>query len=211
MNILIVAAVEAEMAPFRAMTGIEPGRWTNFGPHRVWLAFTGAGPVAAAFHIQRWIGQLHPDRVIQAGVCGAYRGSGLHVGQTVEVVHERLADLGTMFGVQFRAIFPEQAVLENPRRGMTDRPPVGGLTVSTGSHPCIEQILTAFADERPAVETMEGYSLFYVCRQLEVPFLALRTVSNPVSPKREGWNLALAAANLAAALHRELEALPGHP
>lgn len=204
MNLLIVAALEAELAPFRAQTGIAPENWTDFGPHRVWLAFTGVGPVAAAFHIQRLIGKLRPDRVIQAGVCGAYAHTELRVGQTVEVVRERLADLGAMFGTEFRALFPEQGALENPHGGKTGLPPVSGLTVGTGSHPCVDQFLTRFADECPAVETMEGYSLFYVCRQMDVPFTELRAVSNPVSPTREGWDLPLATRELAAALREEI-------
>jgi nucleoside phosphorylase len=201
MKLLIAAAVEAEMAPFRAQTGIVSGCWNDLGGHRVWLAYTDAGPVAAAFHIQRLVSRLQPDRVIQAGVCGCYADSGLKVGRTVEVVRERLADLGAMIGDAFRDIFPEQEVLENPHRFPgVEFPRVAGLTVSTGCHPCIDQIRTLHVGDRAAVETMEGYSLFYVCRQMNVPFTELRTVSNVVSPDRGSWDLPLAAKNLAGAL-----------
>ena len=204
MKLLLTAAVAAEMAPFEALTGITPGIWHPLGPHRVWLTLTEVGPVAAGYHIQRLIGELHPDWVIQAGVAGAYAGTGLEVGQTVEVVRERLADLGAMIEGKFTELFQEET-LENPHRfpGI-DYPPVTGLTVNTGCHPQIDEILTLFAADRPAVETMEGYALFYVCRQMGVPFTQLRTVSNRVSPERSSWNLPLATQNLAAALIKTL-------
>jgi futalosine hydrolase len=206
MNILITAAVEAELSPFQQRTGIVPGRWHTVGRHRVRLSFTGPGPVSATYHIQRSVGELHPDWVIQAGVAGCYADSGLDVGQTVEVVRERLADLGAMVEGEFTDIFPEEGALDNPHRfPVAEYPQVAGLTVSTGSHPCIGQIRALYAADRPAVETMEGYALFYVCRHSDVPFLELRTVSNLVSPDRGSWNLPLAAENLAEALIRYLE------
>jgi futalosine hydrolase len=200
-KILIVAAVEAEMTPFLAQTGIVPDAWNTFGDHQVWLSFTGVGPVAAAFHIQRLVDRLHPDRVIQAGVAGCYADSGLEVGETVVVVRERLADLGTMIGGTFTQLFPENGALENPHSfPAADFPRVAGFTVNTGAHPQIEAIRTLYADDRASVETMEGYSLFYVCRQLDVSFLQLRTISNRVSSDRGSWDLPLAVRNLADAL-----------
>jgi nucleoside phosphorylase len=204
-RILVVAAVEAELAPFLAQTQVEAGVWCPVGNHEVLVAFTGIGAVAATFHIQRLLQQHTPDRIIQAGVAGAYPESGLTVGQTVQVVRERLADLGTVTGGRFSNPFAENQPLENPPIPTLPYPPVAGFTVNTGCADHFPQLLTLFADDRAAVETMEGYTLFYVCGQVGIPFLELRTISNLVTPNRDSWNLPLATENLATALTSTLK------
>ena len=200
-KILLVAAIEAELAPFLARTGITPGRWCTLGAHRVWVDFTGVGPVCAAFHIQRLIRESTPDLVIQAGISGAYAGSGLAVGETVQVTRERLADLGILIDGTLSDEFSSNEAIDNPHRfpGLPC-PEAAAFTVSLGCSPLIERLLEAYPDDRPAVESMEGFSLFYVCGEMGVPFLELRTVSNFVGPGRESWNLAGSFDRLASAL-----------
>jgi futalosine hydrolase len=44
---------------------------------------------------------------------------------------------------------------------------------------------------------MEGAAFFYVCSRENIPFLAIRAVSNKVEPRnREKWNIPLAIKNL---------------
>lgn len=205
-KLLIVAAVKEELAPFLKKTGIAPGCWSPFGAHRVWIAFTGVGPVAAAFHIQRLVSRLSPDAVVQAGIAGAYPGCGLEVGQTVQVVRERLADLGILIDGAFSDDFSTNEAIDNPHTfPALPFPRVAGFTVSLGCSPLTDRLLAAYPADRAAVESMEGFSLFYVCRQLNVPFLELRTVSNAVAPERDSWDLPLAFDRLAQALAAALE------
>jgi futalosine hydrolase len=49
----------------------------------------------------------------------------------------------------------------------------------------------------PDIETMEGAAFFYVCSRENIPFLAIRAVSNKVELRnREKWNIPLAINNL---------------
>ena len=207
-RIIIVAAIEIELAPFIAREKIVPDTWCTVGPHQVWVSFTGVGAVASAYHIQRLMYQLYPDMIIQAGLGGYYEGSGLEVGQTVQVVKDRLADLGVILNGKFSDIFPENREVENPHRfpGVS-YPEVAGFTVNMGCAPIIEEIRHLFHNDEAAVETMEGYSLFYVCRQTGVPFLQLRTISNKVAQERSSWNIPLSTKNMAIALRETLDKL----
>lgn len=207
-KIILAAAVPKELAPFLDKTGILPNAWHAVGNHQLWVSFTGVGPVASAFHIQKLIYELKPDLIIQAGIAGYYEKSGLEIGQTVIVVRERLADLGSVIRGDFTDIFPEDGALENPHRfPPLGYPEVSGFTVSTGCSPLADQFRRVYPEDRASVETMEGYALFYVCRQTGTPFLELRTVSNRVSPEREGWDIPLAVRNLSEALAGVLKKL----
>ena len=203
-----MAAIEIEMTPFIAREKIIPDTWSTVGKHQVWLSFTGVGPVTSTYHIQRLIYQLYPDMVIQAGLGGSYENSGLEVGQTVQVVKDRLADLGVMLNGKFSDIFPENRELDNPHRFPgVDYPEVAAFTMNTGCCPLVEEVRDLFRNDDAKVETMEGYSLFYVCRQTGLPFLQLRTISNKVAQERSSWNIPLSTKNMAIELRNTLDKL----
>ena len=206
-RIVVVAAIEIELAPFISRNKITPDSWSTVGDNQVWLSFTGVGPTASAYHIQRLIYQVHPDWIIQAGIGGCYEGSGLEVGQTVVVVKDRLADLGVMLHDKFCNIFPGNREIVNPNRLPVDYPEVSGFTVNTGCSPIVDEMRSLFSADHAAVETMEGFSLFYVCRQCGVKFGQLRTVSNKVASERSSWNIPLATKNLAVELTATLAKL----
>jgi futalosine hydrolase len=49
----------------------------------------------------------------------------------------------------------------------------------------------------PQIESMEGAAFFYACRQLNVPCLQIRAVSNYVEKRnRDNWHIGLAIKNL---------------
>jgi futalosine hydrolase len=78
--------------------------------------------------------------------------------------------------------------------------PVRAVTVNTatGSQNSIKMISERY---HPDIETMEGASFFYICSRENIPFLALRAVSNRVgSRNKEKWNIPLALDNLSARL-----------
>lgn len=204
-----MAAIEIEMAPFMERAKIIPDSWCTVGKHQVWLSFTGVGPVNACYNIQRLMYQLYPDMVVQAGLGGCYAQSGLEVGDTVIVAKDRLADLGVMLNGKFASIFPENRQLDNPHQfPQLDYPEVAAFTASVGCSPLVEEMHKVFHNDDAAVESMEGYALFYSCRQNGVPFLQLRTISNRVADERSSWNIPLATKNMATALLDTLEKLP---
>jgi futalosine hydrolase len=60
----------------------------------------------------------------------------------------------------------------------------------------------------PDIETMEGAAFFYICSRENIPFLAVRAVSNRVEPRnKEKWNIPLAISNLSLKLKEVLMSL----
>ena len=82
--------------------------------------------------------------------------------------------------------------------------PVRAITVNTatGSDASRKKLLKKF---NPDIETMEGATFFYICSRENIPFLALRAISNKVEPRnKNNWNIALALNNLSEKLNEVL-------
>jgi len=74
--------------------------------------------------------------------------------------------------------------------------PVRAITVNaaTGSEKTRRMHLEKF---NPDIETMEGATFFYICSQENIPFLALRAISNMVERRnKSNWKIPLALNNL---------------
>jgi futalosine hydrolase len=68
------------------------------------------------------------------------------------------------------------------------------LNTATGSEMSRTKWIKKF---NPDIETMEGATFFYICTLEEIPFLAIRAISNKVEPRnKNNWNIALALNNL---------------
>ena len=81
---------------------------------------------------------------------------------------------------------------------------VNAITVNTatGSDATRDKLVRKF---NPDIETMEGATFFYICRRENIPFLALRAISNIVEIRnKSNWNIKLALLNLAEKLNEVL-------
>ena len=79
------------------------------------------------------------------------------------------------------------------------------LTVSTvtGSQLRADQLLASHPDA--VAEAMEGIGVYLAAAQARVPFAEVRTIANPVGPRRrEAWRIGDALAALSAAFDRLL-------
>ena len=98
--------------------------------------------------------------------------------------------------------------LVNTEAGAFDfLPRAKGITVNTvhGDTAGISEVQELNSAD---IETMESAAFFYCCIKEEVPFLALRAISNIVEPRdRSKWNIPLAVNNLNAQLVELLEML----
>lgn len=180
-KILVLCAETIELENYKPTTGVVVER-------------IGIGAVSATFRTQKFIMKHNPDFVILAGIAGAYEGSELEVGESVIVSREWNADLGIIYEDGFRQItdcgFEEGQELICPYTGRARGFKIAeSNSVNCACLPLVKRI--------KGVENMEGASFFYVCLQLDIPFLELRTVSNIVEPKRGTWNLPVAQQNLA--------------
>ncbi len=183
-------------------------------------AVIGVGKVESTLRTTERLVRLHgpsgldrarPEWLLLVGVCGAYPGSDLAVGELCVVAEDRLADEGVgLAGDGFTGIAAMGLGEEGPVRGDDERGPaiarrlgireVAGATVSTCS--ASEERSRGLARRTGAqVETMEGAAVFMVCRHFGVPAVQLRAVSNRTGERASaGWDLQGALARLHAAV-----------
>ncbi|MDR2935954.1 MAG: DUF454 family protein, partial [Rikenellaceae bacterium] len=187
---LVVAAETVELAPLLEALEAEPGRVITTPRGEIVICFTGVGLVAATLAVTEFIKKHTPDRVIQAGIAGAYADSGLAVGEVVTVAEERLGDLGVFHTPTTFVPWKGSETLTCPYISAAwPLPRVAGNSVQAAGAPCVSH-------EGCAIETMEGYALFAAGRAAGVPFTQVRAVSNAVGAPRAEWNIGLAVEKL---------------
>ncbi len=202
MQILLVAATEAEIAPFLISH-----------PSCDYL-LTGVGVPATIYHLQKRITQVDYDLVIQAGIAGGFKGR-VQIGEVFFISSDCFADLGAFEKDGFRSLF------EMKLANADDMPFSNGRLINPFTMPENMLIRSAKAvtvnmvsgnkelnDSRneyhAEVESMEGAALHYVCLQEGVPFMQLRSVSNYVGERdKMKWDIEQSVRNL----NQQLEAV----
>lgn len=177
---------------------------------------TGVGSVATAWTMKQWFSSNEmPDLVINAGIAGSYRED-IKIGEVVIPVSDCFADAGIENGNEFLTLaeagmcepdyYPFTSGQIVCRNRFTDLAvkylrSVRAITVNTatGSEVTIKKLVKKF---NPDIETMEGATFFYICSRENVPFLALRAISNRVEPRdKSKWNIPLALNSLSVKLN----------
>ncbi|SHK75246.1 futalosine hydrolase [Fibrobacter sp. UWB12] len=133
--------------------------------------------------------------VVQAGICGAYPGRGLNIGDVVRVDSERVGDLGVVerdgtfvpwhkvcndsenAQNSISALVYESSSLRGVPDGLAKLKSVAGLTVNccTGTAAMASERVENFNVD---VESMEGAACFSICHAFGMPCLEIRAVSN---------------------------------
>jgi len=211
-KILYVTATSAEADALKKIRGMMPvqDRYL-FGNYEISLLIAGIGSVSTAWALKQWITlNGKPDIAINAGIAGSYNDN-LITGDVVMPVSDCFADSGIEDGDNFFTLseaglisadeFPYKngllyadIVYCEKMKGLLK--PVRAITVntSTGSETSRRKLLKKF---NPDIETMEGATFFYICCRENIPFLALRAISNRVEQRNKtNWNIALALNNL---------------
>jgi futalosine hydrolase len=211
-KILLITATSAEAAILKKVEGIAYENETfRVSKTEIDLLVTGVGSIATAWSLQNWLsGNERPEFIINAGIAGSYRDD-IPVGEVVMPVTECFADSGVEDGEFFNTLF--ESGLADPdefpyRSGLIHCDDiisgklagviraVNAITVntSTGDINRADKLIKKF---NPDIETMEGATFFYICSREEIPFLALRAISNRVETRnKSNWNIRLALENL---------------
>ncbi|SCL17141.1 futalosine hydrolase [Micromonospora inyonensis] len=211
-GLLVVTAVPAEAEAVR--TGLTDPTAT--------VVPVGVGPAVAGAATARLLALAEAagrpyGGVVSAGVAGGFAHR-VAVGGTVLAGRSLAADLGAespegFIPIDELGMSPEQlggevAVAADPallaalRSALPDAVVGTVLTVSTVTGTA--DSTRALADRHPdaVAEAMEGYAVAVAAAQAGVPFVELRTISNPIGPRDRGaWRLreALTALGSAAA------------
>jgi futalosine hydrolase len=224
MDVLIAAATAFEIEPLRdrleaRYAALEPHQYCR-GDLKVSLLITGVGLPQTAYALGRLFARHRFDLAINAGIAGSFKRE-LPLGEVVEVVSERFADLGVEEADGGFTDVHELALIPAGQTPFADDgwmrnelssqfaflPKVNGISVNRvhGSAESIEAIRRRYPAD---VESMEGAAFFYACLLENIPFLEIRAISNYVEPRdRENWNIPLAIEQLNETLMAMLEGL----
>ena len=178
--ILVVGAIGQELAGARDRTR---------------LLACGVGPVEAAIATAKEIVKERPRAVINVGLAGARRDSGIGVLDVIVGTQAVYCDLFPRFSPNRLA--PDPALLEAARSALPEARflPVG-TTARVGGSSEVE------------VEAMEGFSVMRAAQLAAIPALELRVISNEVEePSRSNWRVDDGLYVLQGATRRLLEAL----
>ena len=201
MRILVVAATSFEVESLKSEVG---SRKSDSGLKTLdlELLITGVGMVATAFALGRHLTTNQYDLAINLGIAGSFDRD-IALGEIVEVVEDQLAELGAEDDEAFlpietlgfgESIFKTDTRLSSYTNQQLKQ--VTAITVNTvhGYEGSIEKLTGRI---QPQLESMEGAAFFYSCKQVGVPCLQIRAVSNYVEKRnRDAWQIGLAIKNL---------------
>jgi futalosine hydrolase len=218
LKILYVTATPDEAVALKNIQGIKT--FTEgflFNGHEIRLLISGVGSMSASWAMTKWLSvNPKPDLAINAGIAGSFRADIID-GDVVIPVSDCFADAGiesddgfitlAEAGLENGDKFPFRGgriVAENKFSRMAAQllKPVKAVTVNTatGSAATASKLAARFD---PDIETMEGAAFFYICSRENIPFLAIRAISNRVGPRdKSKWNIPFALENLSEKLNR---------
>lgn len=218
MNCLLAAATAKEIAPFLDhYRNRDTALFTHIDTD---VLITGIGLTAATYHLTRHFTVKRPDLVIQAGIAGCFDKS-IPLGTVVAVKQDAIADesvveskkLKTLFGLGLvsKDQFPyKKGWLVNPGSEMMKRNRLKTVKAISINHITTNKQMIRLYEHtfRPAIETMEGAALHYVCLSENIPFLQVRSISNYTGERDKAkWKMKEAIHNLNKKLIQLLESL----
>jgi futalosine hydrolase len=215
MKIWIVASSEAELAQLRVDLQARPagtagrlpfyaGRLKNA---RIYLGAVGVGVTAAALALGGFLTAKPADQAIMVGSAGAFRESGMEVGDVAVATAETLAELGLCAG---RGVGDAQALgLSGLDQTLYLDQDLFEALAQSAHEPCCarmgpflsvvgvsdneKQAATRATWFRVIVENMEGYALALASRRFGCKVGEVRGISNLAGVRdKSSWNLDLA-------------------
>jgi len=218
MRVIITAATVAEWMPgFLGLPPVYAG-----GSQRLKVHFhqSGVGMLASAVSLTKMVLEDKPDLIIQVGIAGCFDHS-QPLGKVVVIADESVADMGVQEDGKWKDIFDlklekssyhpfEKRKLPNPwltTYNLLKLPEVSAITVNeiTTNPERMQQLVKKYS---PLPESMEGAALHYVCREVQIPFLQIRAISNYIGERdKTNWNLKNAIENLNQTLLKYIDKL----
>jgi len=197
MRILIVAATLFEVESLKSKVESQA---INHELSTINFLINGAGMVATSFALGKQLATHQYDLAINLGIAGSFDRS-IALGDVVEITEDTLAELGAEDDEDFITIdklgFGESVFKSTyalPAHFNLKK--ASAITVNT-VHGNEASIYKLGSRVNAQIESMEGAAFFYACRQMGVPSLQIRAVSNYVEKRnRDAWQIGLAIKNL---------------
>ncbi|MEP7318599.1 MAG: futalosine hydrolase [Panacibacter sp.] len=207
MRVVITAATIGEWMP--AFLDINTLYTSESNRFKVSFHQGGVGLLSNAVSLTKLAFEDKPDIIIQVGIAGTFNNT-LPLGKTVAVKEEILGDTGVEEDGKWKDIFDLKLEKSNYPPFEKKRLPnqwlekfnllkleeVTAITVNeiTTSKERITQLTKKY---NPVTESMEGAALHYVCREMNIPFLQIRAVSNYIGERdKTQWQIKEAITSL---------------
>jgi futalosine hydrolase len=218
MRVIITAATNGEWMPsFQKINPAYTGTNKRFS---VGFHESGIGLLASSVSLMKMFVQETPSLIIQVGIAGCFDKK-QPLGKVFAVKDDFAGDIGVMENKVWKDLFDlkldkandapyEKKSLPNPwlsQYNLLKLPTKKGVTVNTISTDK-NKIDLYSGRYKATLESMEGASLHYMGRDLNIPFIQIRAVSNYVGERNKAkWNMQEAIYNLNETLLQYLDAL----
>ncbi|MCI4671711.1 MAG: futalosine hydrolase [Bacteroidia bacterium] len=210
-EILLVAATYGESVLIRKnlfdSDEESPYLSQEFDGKKISLIHTGIGMVNTALKLGSYLSHHKPDLMVNFGIAGAFNQR-IQLGQVVDIREDIFADMGANSPSGFLDMkelgFPTMKKggvqyfnsLQNPINWQSGLQKCRGISVNEISGVAAQVEFRKFKWEAD-VETMEGAAFFQAGLWFDIPFLAIRGISNYVEPRnRNAWEVPLALKNV---------------
>lgn len=196
MQVLIIAATAKEIKPFldhykKNKKSIEAD-----------VLISGIGLTSTAYHLTKQINLKRPDLIIQAGVAGSFDKK-IKPGDVVLIKQDTIADESVVELEKLKTIFDLKLVpqnqfpfkngwLINPHTKLMKKTKLKMVKAVSVNQISVSKTTINFYRKKfnPAVESMEGAALHYVCLMEKIPFLQIRSISNYIGERnKKNWNM----------------------
>ncbi len=218
MRVIITAATNGEWMPsFQKINPAYAGTNKRFS---VGFHESGVGLLASSVSLMKMFVQETPSLIIQVGIAGCFDKK-IPLGKVFAVKDDFAGDIGVMENKVWKDLFDlkldkpndapyEKKSLPNPwlsQYNLLKLPTKKGVTVNTISTDK-NKIDLYSGRYKASLESMEGAALHYIGRDLNIPFIQIRAVSNYVGERNKAkWNMQEAIYNLNETLLQYLDAL----
>ena len=202
---------------------IRLGEIVELPENRGFAVVLGVGLLEFATNLSVLLSRLAADgpftHVVLAGICGAYSGRGLNVGDVVRVDSEKVGDMGVV--ERDGSFTPWHKVCGNAANGadamasarVYESSPLRGVPAWLSGLKSVAGVsvncctgTAAMAKERTEnfdadIESMEGAACISICHAFGIPCYEIRAVSNLATTRdKSTWRIADALAALRAVL-----------
>ena len=200
MRVIISAATNGEWMPlFQKINPklVTPNKKFSVGFHE-----SGVGMLASSVSLMKMVVQETPTLIIQMGVAGSLDPK-IPLGKVFVIKDDVVGDLGVMENKQWKDLFDLKldSANDNPfekkslpnhflnQYNLLKIPTKKGVTVNTitTDKKIIDRYRTKY---KAQIESMEGAAIHYIGRDLSVPFIQIRAVSNYVGERNKAkWKM----------------------